>query len=216
MSAAGIITTVAGNGVSGFSGDGGPATAASLREPHNVVSLPDGGFLIADTTNERVRHVDADGIISTVVGDGVPGDSGDGGPAVSARVSAPKAISLTERGDLLIADELNNRIRFVGTVVIPTNFSPPAISGDAPGGGQLLASSGVWHGTGPQLSYQWQRCRTVCENILGAMDKRYARRRRHRRGTARHRHRLESGRRPNRCLGAHVDGARAFRLEASA
>ena len=173
MSAAGIITTVAGNGVSGFSGDGGPATAASLRGPHNVVSLPDGGFLIADTTNERVRHVDADGIISTVMGDGVRGDSGDGGPAASARVSAPKAISLTERGDLLIADEQNNRIRFVGTVVIPTNLSPPAISGDAPGGGQLLASSGVWHGTGPQLSYQWQRCRTVCENIPGAMDKRY-------------------------------------------
>jgi hypothetical protein len=173
VSAAGIITTVAGNGMSGFSGDGGPATSASLHHPHNVLSLPEGGFLIADTTNERVRRVDADGIISTVIGDGVRGDSGDGGPAASARVSAPKAISLTERGDLLIADEQNNRIRFVGTVVIPTNVSPPAISGDALEGRQLLASSGLWHGTGPQLSYQWQRCRTVCENIPGAGDKRY-------------------------------------------
>jgi hypothetical protein len=173
VSAAGMISTVAGNGVSGFSGDGGPATSARLHDSHNVVALADGGFLIADTTNERIRHVGADGVITTLMGDGIRGDNGDGGPAASARLSAPKAISVTDRGDLLIADEQNNRIRFVGTVVIPTNLSPPAISGDAAQGRQLTASSGVWHGTGPELSYQWQRCTAVCENVPGAVAKQY-------------------------------------------
>jgi hypothetical protein len=173
VSADGTITTVAGNGVSGFSGDGGPATTASLHHPHNVVALPDGSFLIADTTNERIRRVDPAGIITTLIGDGVRGADGDGGPAASARVSAPKAISVTDRGDLLIADEQNNRIRFVGTVVAPTNLSPPTISGDPVQGRELAASSGVWHGTGPQLSYQWQRCKAVCEDVPGAVGRSY-------------------------------------------
>ena len=173
VSPAGIITTVAGNGVAAFAGDGGPATAASLHHPHSVVALPDGGFLIADTTNERVRYVGPDGIISTVIGDGVRGNSGDGGPAGSARVSAPKGMSLTERGDLLIADEQNNRIRFVGQIVAPRNLSPPTISGEALEGRTLGSSSGVWHGTGPQLAYQWQRCKAACAEIPAAVQRQY-------------------------------------------
>ena len=173
VSADGTIRTVAGNGVSGFNGDGGPATAASLHNPHNVVALADGSFLIADTTNERVRRVDPAGVITTLMGDGVRAADGDGGPAASARLSAPKAISITDRGDLLIADEQNNRIRFVGTIVGPTNVTRPAISDEADPGGQLTASSGTWHGTGPQLSYQWQRCKVSCENVPGAVVKLY-------------------------------------------
>jgi hypothetical protein len=169
VSADGTIATVAGNGVSGFGGDGGPATTASLRHPHNVAALPDGGFLIADTTNERIRRVDPAGVITTLIGDGVRGADGDGGPAASARLSAPKAISVTDRGDLLIADEQNNRIRFVGTVVAPTNLSLPVISGDPVQGRELTASSGVWQGTGPKLSYQWQRCKAICEDVPGAV-----------------------------------------------
>jgi hypothetical protein len=121
VSSAGVITTVAGNGLSGFSGDGGPATAASLRDPHDLVALAGGGFLIADTSNERVRRVDANGVISTLIGDGVRGASGDGGAAAAARLAAPKGLSLTGAGDLLIADEQNNRIRFVRTIVAPLN-----------------------------------------------------------------------------------------------
>jgi len=138
-----------------------------------VDALADGSFLIADTTNERVRRVEAAGVITTVMGDGVRGDRGDGGPAASARLSAPKAISITDRGDLLIADEQNNRIRFVGTIVAPTNFSLPTIAGDPVQGRQLAASSGMWHGTGPQLSYQWQRCKAACEDVPGAVAKVY-------------------------------------------
>ena len=173
VSVAGVITTVAGNGGSGFGGDGGPAISASLHDPHNVVGLADGGFLIADTTNERVRHVDPAGVIRTVIGDGTRGSSGDGGPAASARLGAPKGISVTREGDLLIADEQNNRIRFVGRIVAPTNLAPPTISGEPAAGRLLTASAGVWHGTGPVLSYQWQRCRASCENLAGATAKSY-------------------------------------------
>jgi hypothetical protein len=173
VSAAGVITTVAGNGVSGFGGDGGPATSASLHDPHNVVGLADGGFLISDTSNERVRHVDPGGVIRTVVGDGVRGSSGDGGPAASARLAAPKAVSVTPEGDLLIADEQSNRIRFVGRIVRPTNLAPPTISGEPFEGRRLTASTGVWHGTGPVLSYQWQRCSAGCASVPGATANSY-------------------------------------------
>ena len=92
---AGTITTVAGSGGSGFSGDGGLATNAALNDPHNVVEVGNGAFLIADTYNNRVRRVDADGVITTLAGDGIRGDSGDGGPASAARLSFPKGIAVT-------------------------------------------------------------------------------------------------------------------------
>ena len=173
VSPGGTITTVAGNGLTGFGGDGGPATSAELNRPHAVSALPDGGFLIADTFNERVRLVSAGGLITTVIGDGVPGAYGDGGPAAAARVAGPKDVSLTQSGDLLIADEQNNRIRFVGTIVIPSSASPPAISGSVAIAQQLTASPGSWRGTGPLLSYQWQRCTPECTDVAGAVGATY-------------------------------------------
>jgi hypothetical protein len=173
VSPGGTITTVAGNGLTGFGGDGGPATSATLNRPHAVSALPDGGFLIADTFNERVRRVSAGGLITTVIGDGVQGASGDGGPAASARVAGPKDVSLTQSGDLLIADEQNNRIRFVGTIVLPSSATPPAISGNVAIAQQLAASPGSWRGTGPLLSYQWQRCTTECTDVAGAVGATY-------------------------------------------
>src|SRR5262249_1654898 len=78
----GPITTVAGaNGSGGFSGDGGPATAAQLNGPIGVAATADGGFLIGDSVNARVRRVSADGTITTAAGTGTEGFSGDGGPA---------------------------------------------------------------------------------------------------------------------------------------
>lgn len=169
----GTITTVAGNGVAGFGGDNRPATATSLWNPHNVVELPGGAFLIADSSNERIRRVDTDGTITTVLGDGVRGYSGDGGPATAARIGAPKAIAVTPAGDLLVADEQNNRIRFVGTIVAPSNASAPTLSGNLLVGQQVSVSSGRWRGTGPVLSYQWQRCRTACVDVAGATSRTY-------------------------------------------
>ena len=107
-----------------------------------MVALPDGGFLIADASNQRVRRVGGDGIITTLIGDGFRGYSGDGGPAAAAQVSVPKAVGLTAAGDVLIADEQNNRIRFVGTVVAPANTTQPTITGSAAKGSSCDGSRG--------------------------------------------------------------------------
>ena len=110
----GTITTVAGNGVRGFGGDGGPATAASLSSPHNLAVLPDGGFLIADEGNNRVRRVWPNGTITTVAGTGTAGFSGDGGAATAAELDQPKALAvLSDLRGYLIADAANSRIRVV-------------------------------------------------------------------------------------------------------
>lgn len=109
----GIITTVAGNGQMGFSGDGGPATSASITMPFGITIDPLGNLIIADTGNHRIRRVDRSGIINTIVGTGMPGFNGDGGPATSAMLMAPMAVAADRTSGLLIADSGNNRIRQV-------------------------------------------------------------------------------------------------------
>ena len=109
----GIITTVAGTGEKGFSGDGGPATAAELRDPSALALAPDGSFYLADTYNHRVRRVDPNGIISTVAGTGEWGFSGDGGPATAAQLRSPRALALAPDGSLYLADTYNYRVRRV-------------------------------------------------------------------------------------------------------
>lgn len=114
VSRAGVITTVAGTGVSGFSGDAGLATAAELDNPHNVAALPDGGFLIADTFNNRVRRVSPTGVITTVAGTGVAGFSDGDGSAATAELDLPKALALVpDRSGFLVGDSANNRVRLV-------------------------------------------------------------------------------------------------------
>ena len=110
----GIISTVAGNGLSGFSGDGGPATLASLSVPSDVFIDRSGNLYIVEPTLDRIRRVDESGIISTVAGNGLSGFSGDGGPATLASLSSPGAIFVDGSGNLYIADSGNNRIRKVG------------------------------------------------------------------------------------------------------
>lgn len=110
----GFISTVAGTGANGFSGDGGPATRASLAHPGGLDLDAAGNLFIADTGNHRIRRVDAaTGIISTVAGDGTDGLSGDGGLAVAASLNNPNAAALDATGNLFIADVGNNRIRRV-------------------------------------------------------------------------------------------------------
>ena len=114
VSASGTITTVAGDGVRGFGGDGGPATHAAIANPHNLAALPDGGFLIADEGNDRVRRVWPDGKITTVAGTGEVGFSGDGGPADAAQLDQPKAVAvLPNYLGFLLADAANSRVRLV-------------------------------------------------------------------------------------------------------
>ena len=112
---AGIITTIAGNGVAGSGGDGGPATSASLSGLADVEVAPSGDVYIADTGNGCVRVVSAaDGIISTVAGTcGAPGFAGDSGPATEAKLNKPGGIALDADGNLYIADTHNQRVRVV-------------------------------------------------------------------------------------------------------
>jgi len=109
----GMISTVAGNGTPGFSGDGGPATDAQLNYPTDVAVGPDGSVFICDSLNHAVRKVNPQGIITTVAGVGSPGFKGDGKAATSARLNTPGGIYVDAEGTLYIADSLNNRIRMV-------------------------------------------------------------------------------------------------------
>lgn len=116
VTAGGTITTVAGTGAAGFAGDGGPATLAELDQPHNVAVLADGGFLIADAGNARVRRVSPSGTITTVAGNGVVGYAGDGGQAVDAELDMPKAVAvLGDASGFLVGDAENDRVRYVAT-----------------------------------------------------------------------------------------------------
>jgi hypothetical protein len=109
----GIITTVAGTGKAGSTGDGGPAIAARLQSPADVVALDDGSFLIADEGANRVRRVDADGGISTLVGTGRPASRGDGGPGRAAAIDGPVALALMADRSLLVAEGEGGRVRRV-------------------------------------------------------------------------------------------------------
>ena len=107
-------TTIAGNGQRAYSGDGGPATAAALNMPHEIQFDAAGDLYIAERDNHVVRKVDAKtGVISTFAGTGVPGFSGDGGPAARAQLRQPHSIAVDPRGRLLICDIGNHRIRQV-------------------------------------------------------------------------------------------------------
>jgi len=109
----GVITTIAGNGNAGYSGDGGPAVGATLNEPYSLtVNQQSGDIYIVDRQNAAVRKVDGTtGIITTVAGTGEPGYSGDGGPGIQAQLREPNDCFLDSRGGLLIADIQDQRVR---------------------------------------------------------------------------------------------------------
>ncbi len=141
-----FITTVAGNGILGYSGDGGPATAAKLHLPGKVITDASGNIYIADSWGHRVRKVDnATGIITTIAGTGVAGYNGDGIPATSAKLNDPCGLALDANGDLYIADINNNRIRKIdhntGVITTMAGNGINAFSGD--GGPATSASLGA-------------------------------------------------------------------------
>ncbi len=136
-----IIDTVAGNGMWGYAGDGGPATEARLKTPRDVIVATDGSFYIADSLSHRIRRVDPQGIITTYAGNGSSGFSGDFGPAVWAKLNRPLQLSLDAGGNLFIADSLNNRVRRVdaasGNIHTVAGDGEPGPTGD---GGSSLAA----------------------------------------------------------------------------
>ncbi|MBI4903905.1 MAG: SMP-30/gluconolactonase/LRE family protein [Acidobacteria bacterium] len=133
ISAAGVVSTVAGTGTSGFSGDGSPGNVARVSRPYNVVVDANNNVYFADTGNHRVRKIAADGTITTVAGNGTAGFAGDGGPATQARLSNPRGVALDRNGNLYIADSSNQRIRRVdgnGTISTVAGNGSCCSSGD--------------------------------------------------------------------------------------
>jgi len=130
----GALNRVAGNGLSGYSGDGGNATSAQLSNPKGLAVDAGGNLYIADTANERVRKVTLAGIITTVAGNGTQGFSGDGGPATSAQFYGPDSVAVDAGGNLYIADLLNFRVRKVsaatGTITTVAGNGSSGYSGD--------------------------------------------------------------------------------------
>ncbi|MDX2044345.1 MAG: hypothetical protein SF097_24260 [Acidobacteriota bacterium] len=139
----GVITTVAGNGTQGFSGDNGPATSAQLNQPLGVALDRNGNLLIADWGNNRVRRINAvTGVITTIAGTGDTGFNGDGGAATNARINGPENVFVDKDNNIFIADSNNHRIRKVAasgaTISTVAGTGTSGFSGD---GGQATAAN---------------------------------------------------------------------------
>lgn len=153
---AGIITTIAGTGTTGFSGDGGPAINARLYAPHGLAVDTAGNVYIADTTNYRIRKVSPDGVITTVAGNGSPpfgANNGDNGPATRASF-VPWDVEVDGAGSLYISDWLSNRIRKVdGATGIITTIAGTG-AGSYSGDGGPATSAAISSPTGLALDFQ--------------------------------------------------------------
>jgi hypothetical protein len=136
----GTITTIAGTGQAGFSGDGSPATAAQLFLPGGIATDGFGNILVADTSNNRIRVINPSGVISTLAGNGAAAFSGDGGSAVSASLAFPTALILDAAGNLYIADSQNNRVRTLsgGNISTVAGAAQPKYAGDGAANGNYL------------------------------------------------------------------------------
>lgn len=135
VSKEGAMTTVAGTGQFGYSGDGGPATRARIYYPKGVALDRAGNLYISDTLNSVVRRVNPQGIISTFAGTGKPGFTGDGGPAAAADLNYPTGVTTDAEGNLYIADSINHAVRMVNTRGIITTLAGTGVEGFSGDGG---------------------------------------------------------------------------------
>ena len=209
-----IVSTVAGTGEKGYSGDGGPAMQALLNNPFDLAFDPGGSLCFSDTYNHCIRRIDArTGVISTIAGNGESGFSGDGGPATQARMNQPYGIVIDRAGNIYVADRLNGRVRRIdgATGVITT------LAGDGSGkfSGDGAPSARAGHGgaerTGvgsPASAVVHRRCRRSPR----AGDRSGFRRNHHvcryRRGAARRRWRARDVGRRVRCAGGGIGAGR--------
>ena len=137
----GIITTIAGNGTSGYTGDGGQATAAELSSPHGIVFDATGNLYFADANKCVVRKITPAGIISTIAGSGTYGFSGDSGPATLAKLAYPSSLAIDSAGNLFVSDEDNSCIRKIdASGTINTVIGTGSVFGFSGDGGPASAA----------------------------------------------------------------------------
>ena len=123
VTSTGIISTIAGTGIRGFNSDGGAATSAQMNGPTGIAIDALGQLYIADEYNHKIRMVSSTGIITTIVGTGTQGSSGDDGAATSAQLNYPMGVAIGSNGNLYIADGLNIKIRSMDSAGIITTFA---------------------------------------------------------------------------------------------
>ncbi len=140
VTSSGIITTFAGTGSEGYSGDGGQATNAQLRNPTGVATDDNGNVFIADYINNVVRKVSSSGIITTIAGAGVSGYSGDGGPATAAKLSLPYAIIVDNSGNIFFSEVGNYVVRKIDASGIISTIAGNGTFGDSGEGGPATAA----------------------------------------------------------------------------
>lgn len=140
VSSSGIITTIAGNGIAGYSGDGGQATAAEVNVPYGIELDASGNIYFADCGNCVLRKINTLGNIDRFAGNGGPGFSGDGGQATDAELNSPTGIALDVSGNIYLADCLNNRVRKVNTSGVISTIVGNGIAGYSGDGGQATAA----------------------------------------------------------------------------
>ncbi|MDP1802995.1 MAG: T9SS type A sorting domain-containing protein [Bacteroidota bacterium] len=140
VNSSGIISTFAGTGVAGFSGDGGPATLAQIDHPTGIVADASGNLYVAEYGSSKIRKIDPSGIITTFAGTGVAGFSGDGGPAISAQLNVPNNLATDASGNIYIADKANHRIRKINSNGIITTVVGNGTQGFSGDGGLATAA----------------------------------------------------------------------------
>ena len=145
LTSASIISTIAGGDETGMSGDGGPATAAQLDTPTEIVFDADGNMFFADPWAGRIRKIDTQGVITTVAGNGEWGFNGDGIPAINASLNEPRSVAVDNEGNIYIADTFNDRIRKVDKTGIITTVvgEGPLSGGDESNGGSGQEGDGI-------------------------------------------------------------------------
>ena len=129
IDALGIITTIAGTGVAGYSGDNGQATDAQLSVPTGIAIDAAGNIFISELGNNCIRKVNTSGIISTIAGTGTTGYGGDNGPAIAAKLWLPRLMAFDSEGNLYVADTHNDRVRKISTSGIITTVAGTGVQG---------------------------------------------------------------------------------------